>query len=304
MAVIVACDDTSAKRITSFESMGTVVHVEPSRYASLVQEIFERVESEMSEWKDNSPLTLVNNSAGKSEVACPDRVLSAVQTALSIAEMTDGAFDPTWASIWHLWDFTKSNVPTKMEVSRLLPLINWKNIRISGQLVSLKKEGMLLGLGGIAKGIALHEARDALIAEGVADFMLQVGGQVLVHGSERVIGIRKPDGSPNELIGTVTLKDTSVSTSGDYEKFFIVDGVRYHHIIDPSTGFPARGVNSVTVVTNDASIADALSTALMVMGVTEGMALVEDLHGVEALFIDDSMALYLSTGFDLDAFPF
>ncbi len=280
--------------------MGTVVHVNPGTYASLVQEIFVQVDNEMSEWKANSPLALVNNAAGKLEIACPPRVISAVRTALSIAKMTDGAFDPTWASLWHLWDFTKGKVPTKKGIHKLVPLVDWKKVQVTNNTILLEEDGMLLGLGGMAKGIALNDSRDALLAEGVKNFMLQVGGQVLVQGTNRVVGIRNPVGLGQELVGKVTLKDTCISTSGNYEKFFIEDGVRYHHIIDPSTGFPSNGVKSVSVIAEDAALADALSTALMVMGVKEGLVLVEELQGIEALFIDDAMKMHRSTGFHLE----
>ncbi len=280
--------------------MGTVVHVQPGKYVKQVKETFERVDAEMSEWKSNSPLSQVNKSAGKAGVVCPNEVVEAVQQALSIAKLTQGAFDPTWASMWHLWDFTSGRFPSEIEVARLLPLVNWKKVVVTNNTVLLENADMLLGLGGIAKGVALNDSRDALLAEGVQNFMLQVGGQVLVHGGERVVGIRNPIGHAYEVVGTVMLKDTSISTSGNYEKYFIEDGVRYHHIIDPSTGFPTRGTKSVSVIAEDAALADALSTALMVMGVKEGLVLVEKLQGIEALFIDEAMKIHRSTSFHLE----
>lgn len=284
--------------------MGTVVHVQPVVLTERVKKIFESVDTDMSEWKSHSPLSQVNKSAGKAGVACPERVVEAVQQALSISKVTEGAFDPTWASMWHVWDFSTHRVPTDDEIIKLLPLVNWKNVEVSGHVVSLKTEGMVLGLGGIAKGTALNIARDALVASGVVNFMVQVGGQVLAHGSERTIGIRNPGNLKDELLGTVTLKNTSISTSGNYEKFFIADGVLYHHIIDPSTGFPTEGLKSVSVIAQDAAFADALSTALMVLGVAKGMQLVEELEGVEALFIDDLMVMHVSSGFDLETTDF
>ncbi len=297
LILFVACKERTTKQIDSFESMGTVVYVQPGIYSHKIKNIFARVDNDMSEWKSNSPLSIVNKSAGMQGALCPVSVVEAVQEALSIAELTMGAFDPTWASMWNAWDFTKQQVPSLAEINALLPLVNWENVEVTGQVVSLKEKGMKLGLGGIAKGIALDDSRDALIADGVKNFMLQVGGQVLVHGNERVIGIRKPEGSPNELIGTVTLKNASISTSGNYEKFFMKDGTRYHHIIHPKTGYPARGLQSVTVISQDATLADALSTALFVMGIKDGITLIESLSNAEALFIDDNNVIHQSSGF-------
>jgi len=130
--------------------------------------------------------------------------------------------------------------------------------------------------------------------------MLVAGGQVLAQGATRRIGIRKPDGIPSELIGVVEITNACISTSGDYEKYFEVDGIRYHHIIDPRTGFPASGVRSVTVLAKDAAVADALSTALFVLGVETGMEFVENTERVEALFIDRTSLVHKSSGFNLD----
>jgi len=297
LALFVSCEQRTEKRVASFESMGTAVYVQPGTYISLVKEIFDRVDREMSEWKSGSSLSAVNIHSGKSGVICPDEVVDAVLTALSISKLTEGAFDPTWASMWHLWDFTSKGVPSKSEVNAFLPLINWKNVSITNNTILLEEEGMLLGLGGIAKGIALDKCRDALLEQDVVNFMIQAGGQVLAHGVKRVVGIRIPNGLPTELIGTATIQNESIATSGNYEHYFIEDGIRYHHIIDPKTGYPARGVQSVTVISQDATLADALSTSLFVMGVKDGITLIERLSNVEALFIDDNNVIHQSSGF-------
>jgi len=301
LTVFVSCSDVQEQaRNGSFESMGTTIYVQPSTATSIVQKVFERVDEQMSEWKEDSPLTKVNMQAGKSSVPCPIELCSAVELALSIAEQTDGAFDPTWAALWNVWDFKATSLPEATLISSRLHLVNWKHVVVEQNTIYLTTVGMAIGLGGIAKGIALNQARDTLLHEGITDFMIVAGGQVLAQGATRRIGIRKPDGIPSEFIGVVEITNACISTSGDYEKYFEVDGIRYHHIIDPRTGFPASGVRSVTVLAKDAAVADALSTALFVLGVETGMEFVENTERVEALFIDRTSLVHKSSGFNLD----
>jgi thiamine biosynthesis lipoprotein len=292
------CSEENAPvSIGAFESMGTIIHVQPKIAVATVKGVFDRIDKEMSEWKHDSFLAQVNQSAGKSSVRCSEDTVKAIALSLSIAKSTKGAFDPTWAAMWELWDFKEPKIPIDQEVRSRLQLVNWKNVKLTQDTVYLTDKGMMLGLGGIAKGVALNEARKKLLSEGVHDFLLQCGGQVLAQGNERIIGIRKPDGLQNEIIGTIAIQNQSISTSGNYEKYFVLDGVRYHHILDPRTGYPAKGMKSVTVLSENAALGDALSTGLFVMGTFKGMELVERTEGVEALFIDSQNVVYKSSGF-------
>jgi len=284
----------------TFEIMGTSVFVKPKKALATVEEVFTRVDCEMSEWKSESPLSQINRSAGKTSIQCSDSLVAAITKSLFVAEITKGAFDPTWACMWDIWDFNTSIVPGKQEINSRLPFVDWEKVEVRGNFVFLQKEGMLLGLGGIAKGVALDDARETLLLQGVNDFMLQCGGQILAQGKERVIGVRNPDGLPHEIIGKVSIKNQSISTSGNYEKYFILDDIRYHHILDPRTGYPAIGMKSVTVVTENAALGDALSTALFVMGTGKGMLFVERTVGVEVLFIDSESVIHKSSGFILN----
>lgn len=275
--------------------MGTTVHVQPEHAADTVQKVFERVDLEMSEWKEDSPLSNINRKAGISKVKCPEELVDAIQIALDISNLTSGSYDPTWACMWELWDFKNPTLPSKQEINVRLPLMNWEKVKIEGNTVFLQEEGMMLGLGSIAKGVALNQARDVLLSKQIENFMLVVGGQVMVNGSPRIVGIRKPDGLANEFIAKVEITNTSISTSGDYEKYFELNGVRYHHIIDPQTGYPARGTKSVTVVSTDAALADALSTGLFVMGAERAIVLVNTLPGVETFIIDSEGNQFMSS---------
>lgn len=298
MLFLQSCREEQRPEYGSFESMGTYVFVRPSDAASIVEATFNSVDIEMSEWKNDSALSKVNEAAGISPIQCSTSLCNAVELSLTTSKQTDGAFDPTWACMWELWDFNTSILPTKDEVASRLPLVNWKNVLISGNTIFLKEKGMMLGLGGIAKGVALNQSRDALLEKGMTDFMIVSGGQVLVQGKTRRVGIRKPDGFHNEFVAIVHIKDTSISTSGDYEKFFELNGIRYHHILDPRTGFPATsGTRSVTVISKDAAEADALSTALFILGSKKAITTVNAIEGVEALVIDANGVILLSNNF-------
>ena len=302
------CSNENELTQTTQQIMGTSISVTaPSKHHELVFDIFRQVDNDMSEWKENSPLTNVNNAAGKEPVVVPTGLFKTVQRSLEIAEITSGAFDPTWASLWELWKFDGNNiVPSPEVVQEKLPQVNWQNVQLDESASSIYlPQGAMLGLGGIAKGVALDLARDALIAEGVKDFMIVAGGQVLVNGLKNGkpwrVGIRDPEKEQHEYFAILEVTDTCVSTSGNYEKFFIKDGVRYHHIIDPRTGFPARGTKSVTVISKDATLADALSTAMFVLGPQRAIELANNSRGLEALVIDHYGDFSKSAGFPLDS---
>ena len=287
--------------------MATRVEVAlPPEHAGLADEVFEvfsRVERVANEWQAGSPLAEINAGAGGPPVACPPELMGILERSLALGQLTHGAFDITWGALWGLWDFTASVpvVPAAEEVAGRLTRIGRERVRLdpSTGTVSLE-QGTVLGVGGIAKGHALDQAAALLRAHGVGEFSLSAGGQVVVAGDRNGrpwrVGIRDPRGSPLDYFAMVDVTDASVSTSGDYERFFELDGVRYHHVLDPRTGMPARGVRSATVITSDATLADALSTALMVLGVARGLLLVESLPNVEAVLVDDQGRVHASPG--------
>lgn len=265
-------------------------------------EIFERVDRSMSEWKASSPLSEVNRRAGGPPVQVPDQLFALLQTARQVAEQSDGAFDPTWAALWGLWKFDGSNiVPGNEEIARRLPLVGWKDLELdpTARTARLRRPGMALGLGGIAKGYALGLAADELRRRGLHDFLLNAGGQILASGQkERGLwrtGIQDPRGEPGDYFCTLEVGDASVSTSGDYEHAFIKDGMRYHHLIDLRTGRPARSVRSATVIAADPTLADAYSTGAFVMGPQKALSFARE-RGFELLLVDDEGRVSMSDG--------
>ncbi|MDY7108058.1 MAG: FAD:protein FMN transferase [Planctomycetota bacterium] len=275
--------------------------------AEIVFEVFRNVETRMNEWKEDSPLAAANRAAGVKPVAVPDDLCALIRRGVEIGDLTDGAFDITWAALWGLWDFGADlpHVPDADEIEARIDLVDYRLVEIDDEAgtVFLAEKGMLIGLGGIAKGYALGRAADALREAGVDSFLISAGGQMMVSGrrGERPwrIGIRGPRKGPTEYFAYVEVTDTSVSTSGDYERYFILDGERYHHILDPRTGRPANPpdrLRSATVVCADATLADALSTALIVLGREEALTLIESLDGVEAVLVDDEARVHSTSG--------
>ncbi len=244
----------------------------------------------------------MNANAGAA-TPIPAELEPLLRRSVQLAEATSGAFDPTWAALWGLWDFRAAEpvVPTEADIAARVALVDWRRLAIADGTARLEEAGMLLGLGGIAKGWALDGAAAALRGRGVTDWVLSAGGQILSDGRNPdggawTVGIRDPRGEVTDFFAVLYASGVSVSTSGDYERFFLRNGVRYHHILDPRTGRPARGLRSVTVVCPDATTADALSTALMVMGYLAGSALVRSLPDVEAVWVDDAGGVVMSPG--------
>ncbi|MDD5435603.1 MAG: FAD:protein FMN transferase, partial [Nitrospira sp.] len=231
-------------------------------------------------------------------------LFNVISASQRVSELSGGAFDISWAAMRRLWKFSKGEerVPSSEEITRKLPLLNYKNIELneSKRSVFLEKEGMAIGLGGIAKGYSVDKAMDILVKQGIRNAIIKAGGDMRIQGTNEGspwdIGIQHPR-DKNKVLGELHLSNISVSTSGDYEHFFIKDGVLYHHIIDPKTGMPARGCMSVTILAPDTMTSDALSTAVFVLGPEKGMQLIRLLPGVEGIIVDSEGNIHYSTGF-------
>lgn len=300
------------------EPAGTSGPFDAEAAAEAVFEVFRRVDREMSEWKESSPLSEVNRRAGGEPVAVPAELREVIRRGLEIGELTGGAFDVTWAALWGLWDFRAPSqggspeVPAAEEIARRVRLVDYRRVEIDPEAgtVRLPEAGMMVGLGGIAKGYALERSAAALRERGLESFLLVTGGQVYAAGSRSEggsgagedrpwrVGVRDPRGGPEDLFARLELADASASTSGDYERYFVRDGIRYHHILDPRTGRPARGLRSATVIAADPVLADALSTGIFVLGPEEGLALAERLEGVEAVLVDDGGEVLITAGIE------
>ena len=298
--------------------MGTTLEVtvvaadteEALRAFDAVEAEFVRIDREMSGWRKKSPVSLINRYAGKRKgkrrVKVSEELFKVISGAIKVGRMTGGAFDPSRVVMHKLWDFRPGShrKPTDREIEERLGLIDYRLIETDPEkmTVGLKKKGMAIGLGGIARGYAVDQAMELLSKMGIRNAVIKAGGDIRVQGRrERGVPWRIDIKHPREdgPLAQLPLSNISISTSGDYERFFIKDDVLYHHIIDPRTGYPARGCQSVTILAPDTMTSDAFATAVFVLGPEAGLRLVERLNGVEAIIVDASGATLTSSGIDL-----
>lgn len=224
---------------------------------------------------------------------------------LEYGQLSQGRFDIAIGPISSLWDFTSDDpqVPDDSLIQDALPLVNYQDVTLDGQDLTFQKEGMELDLGAIAKGYIADRIKDYLLENGVESAIINLGGNVLCVGSRPDgtpfrVGLQKPFGDRNETIGTIAVSDLSVVSSGIYERYFERDGVLYHHLLDPSTGYPYNNdLVAVTILSEESTDGDGLSTTCFALGLEEGMKLVESLDGVEAMFITQDDELHYSSGF-------
>ncbi len=291
-------------------SMGTVVEITligdeggTANQAALraFQEI-KRIETLMSPWLDSSDVTRINRSAGKEWVKVSPETMEVIKKAQEISELSEGGFDITVGPLSELWRKAreKKSSPSVEHVKGKLDLVNFKNIEIDpGGKVLLKKKGMAIDLGGIAKGYAVDRAFEILISFGYKNMIVNAGGDLRAGGLKNnqpwSIGIQHPRDS-KKILARISASDTAVATSGDYEKFFLDQGKRYHHIFNPKDGFPTNGYRSVTILCKDGMTADALATAVFVSGPEKGYLLCQKLEGVNCLTVDQEGKMIISPG--------
>jgi FAD:protein FMN transferase len=267
---------------------------------------FDRLDDMMSVWKTGSDIARLNASAGQNPVPILPETREVLHIARQISEQTDGTFDVTFAALSGLWKFDyqdkDESIPDRKEIEKRLPLVNYRDVIVddTAGTAKLRRKGMRINLGGIGKGYAVDRAVDILRRSGVRDFMIQAGGDMYVGGTRGDrpwrLGIRDPRGPADRIFAALDLADATFSTSGDYERFFMKDGVRYHHIIDLRSGEPARLCRSVTLVTDRAVIADALAKGVFILGPDAGMALIERTPGVQGVIVSAKNEVSISSG--------
>jgi thiamine biosynthesis lipoprotein len=260
-----------------------------------------RVEALMTTWKE-SEITRVNAAAGSAPVAVSQETFDLVKESVRAAELSSGTFDITFESLHGLWKFDEDldpHPPTEAQIKAKLPLLDYRHIKLDAdkRTIGLAKPGVKIGLGGIAKGYAVDKAVAVLEKAGLTSFFVQAGGDLFARGkkpdgSEWSAGIRDPRGKGSFAL--LPLTDHAFSTAGDYERSYVIDGRRYHHIIDPRTGYPARACRSVTIWAPTALLADEIDDAVFVLGPEKGLALVESLDGVGAVIVDAHNHLWIS----------
>lgn len=288
--------------------MGTSVRIEiwhedahkAQASINLAMEQLRRIDRLMSPYKPASELFRINQSAGAEPVPVGHEIFNLIRHSIDYSGLSDGAFDITYASIGRHYDYRLGIRPTDKQIATALPLIGYRQLLLDPAHTTIKfaKPGMSIDLGGIAKGYAADCAIAELIRHNINHAIVTAGGDTRIIGDRMgrpwMIGIRDPRNKDN-MIAVLPLANAAISTSGDYERSFERDGVRYHHILDPRTGRSVSHTRSVTIIGPDATTTDALSTSVFVLGPKKGMALVETLPGIEAVIVDSMGKMYYST---------
>jgi len=262
------------------------------------------LEARMSFWSPDSEISAINKYAGVKKVKVSPQTLELTEKALFVSEKTGGAFDPTIGPVIRLYDFKEGVIPGEDKIKERLGRVDWRKVVAdrTGLTVYLSEKGMSFDTGGILKGYAADVAVQALKDKGIKGGLVAIAGDIKAFGLKPGggpwnVGIRnpRPESEKDDVSATVALMDEAISTSGDYERFFIKDGVRYHHILDPKTGRPAAGVRSVTVIAKEGVMADGFSTGIFVMGPEKGMRLLKKL-GFEGVIVDGEGKIHMTEG--------
>jgi thiamine biosynthesis lipoprotein len=278
---------------------------------NIYRDIFSRlreIENLMSVNIPSSDVSRINAAAGIEPVQVHDDVFKVIECAVYYAQLSGGAFDPSVGPLVSLWGIGSNNekVPSQTEIENVLPLINWQDVELDHQTKSvyLKNRGMALDLGAIAKGYAADEAAAIIKKANIDRAIIDLGGNILICGEKKdkslwKVGVQEPDGSRGSYIGILQITEQTVVTSGVYERFFEEGGTKYHHIFSTSDGFPVNnGLLSVTIIAHNSMNADALSTAVFVLGYEKGVALIEAFPETEAVFIFEDLSIRKTAGAD------
>ena len=262
-----------------------------------------RIERLLTTFKEDSETNLINRNAGIAPVKVSEETFAIIERSIRISAVTQGAFDISYGSIdKRLWNFdaTMTELPDEHTAHSMVRLINYRNIILDKNTttVYLKNVGMRIGFGGIGKGYAAERAKQVMISMGVQSGIVNASGDLTTWGLQAngkpwLIGIVKPDAS-GQVFSCLNISNIAVATSGNYEKFIMINGKRYSHTINPRTGLPVTGIKSVTIITTNAELADAMATPVMIMGIEAGMSMINQMKNIEAVLIDDEDRIYAS----------
>ncbi len=268
-----------------------------------------RIEALLTTFSDDSQTNQINQQAGIQPVKVDKEVFDLIKRSLKISELTQGAFDITYGSIdKSLWNFDLSMkaLPDAETARKSVRLINYKTVLLdeSESTVFLKEKGMRIGFGGIGKGYAAEKAKMLMISKGVKSGIVNASGDLSTWGSQPngnawTVGIADPNAQHN-IFSSLKISNIAVATSGNYEKFVVINGKKYSHTIDPKTGLPVSGIKSVTILSPNAELADAMATPIMVMGVKVGLNLINQMQGIACIIVDDANKIHTSKNININ----
>ncbi|MEM0910070.1 MAG: FAD:protein FMN transferase [Pseudomonadota bacterium] len=281
-----------------------VWHDDPAIAEKALTEIMaemERINQLMSSYIDTSELSKINQKAAENPIAISDEMFDLLTLSLHFSNLTDGAFDITYASIGYLYNYKQAKRPDEPQISALLDAVNYKHVLLDkeNKTVFFDHPNVKIDLGGIAKGYAVDNAIKIVKAMGIEHALITAGGDTKLLGDRRgkpwIVGIRDPRNRDKQAV-VVPLYDTAMSTSGDYERYFEEDGIRYHHILSPKTGKSTHSVQSVSIIGPSSVYNDALSTAVFVMGLADGLGFINSLPDFDAIVMDAERKMHYSNG--------
>jgi len=292
--------------------MGTRVYVQlwaddPEKGNAAITAVMDemrRLDNLMSHYKPDSQLSQINQGAAAGPVQVDPELFDLIKLSTHFSEITEGAFDITYASVGYLYNYPLHVRPTEEQIRTALPAVNWRNLEFDAthHTIRFGRPGMRIDLGGIAKGYAVDRGVAILKARGIQHALVTAGGDSRLLGDHRgrpwLVSIAHPDDphNPEKVVTRIPLSDAAVSTSGDYERYFDEDGVRYHHIIDPHTGHPANKVRSATVIGPTATQTDGLSKTAFVLGPEKALEIINRMPDFDAVFVTPTGRLLYSKG--------
>lgn len=268
----------------------------------------QRIERLLTTFSSDSETNRVNQNAGMQPVAVSRETFNLIQRSLRISAVTQGAFDITYGSVdKRLWNFDEhmTALPDAETAKKMVRLINYRNVLLDDEncTVFLREQGMRIGFGGIGKGYGAEMAKNVMIAFGAKSGVVNASGDLTAwglqpNGKQWTIGIANPDAS-GQIFSQMNITGLAVATSGNYEKYVMIDGKKYSHTINPRTGLPVSGIKSVTIISTNAEIADAMATPVTIMGVRTGLDMINQMKDIEAIIIDDDNRMYTSKNINI-----
>lgn len=260
----------------------------------------------MSAFKENSEISKINLNAGVVPEKVSNDTYFVVKNSIKYSNILEGTFDPTIRPLVKLWNIgaEKEFIPKKINIEEALKLVNYNDVILdeSNHSVMLKNKKQALDVGGIAKGFAADEVRDIFYKHNIKSALIDLGGNIFALGSKAdntpwKVGIQNPLKPRGEHIGILSVADKSVVTSGNYERYFMKDGERFHHIIDPKTGYPSQSkIISATIISDNSIDGDGLSTGVYILGIDKALRIIEEIQGIEAIFITEDKKVYITSG--------
>jgi thiamine biosynthesis lipoprotein len=303
--------------IKSSYALGTIISLKVygNKAEKAVTEAIERlnnIDDKMSAFKENSEISKINSKAGVDSEFVSKDTFDVIEAAIKYSKILDGTFDPTIKPLVKLWGIgtKEERVPEKNEIDEILKLVNYKDVILdkSTYSIKLKYKNQALDVGGIAKGFAADEVRDIFYQYNIKSALIDLGGNIFALGSKEdgtpwKVGIQNPFKSRGEYVGILSVKNKSIVTSGNYERYFMKYGKTFHHIIDPKTGYPSQSkIISATIISDNSIDGDGLSTGVYIIGIDEAMKIIEAIDGIDAIFITEDKKIYKTYGINKSIF--